>query len=82
MGCTTATTTTPAFADMSEVEQVQAALANITEAFAMAIAQRPQYTAMAIDLMRMVEAGEHEELAALGADMCDRIGQVRVGEAH
>ena len=75
-------TTIPVFADLSELEQCQAALANVVEAFAMAIAQRPQYEAYALELMRMSNAGEYEELAKLGDEMSTRIAQARAGEAH
>ena len=82
MGCTTPPPVAPAFADMSETERVEAALLSIASAFAAAIAQRPAYEAMAIDMVRMVEAREYEQLAALGDDMVERIVLMRVSEAH
>ena len=67
---------------MSELEQLRAALLSITEVLAMALAQRPQWEAEAIELMRMANAGEYEALAKLGDEMSDRIMEQRVGEAH
>ena len=67
---------------MSEIEQVKAALLNVTTAFAMAIAQRPRYTSMALDLIRLVENEQWDELAQLGANMSEQIAQARADEAH
>ena len=69
-------------ADRSELEECQAALASIVEAFAMALAQHPAHEADALELMRMANAGEYVELAELGSDMCERIATDRAKWAH
>ena len=67
---------------MSELEQCQVALLNITEVLAMALAQHAEWETEAIELMRMANAGEYAALAELGDEMSTRIAQARADEAH